>query len=105
MGNMKVIRRDSRPLWTALTTFAKQWDLTLILEHGETGRITARFENIETKNGQLLTSVYGQDLYSEKVAVQDYVDKISGKLLVYKAMDNKQRKEINCPPLFNDFIE
>lgn len=93
-----------------LQEFAEEHDLTLVINErrdvaeDSPMRLYAKFEDCETKDGAILSSVYGNGS-TEAAAALDYVSKISEKLLVFSAMTDK-RKEIQVPVLsFEGFDE
>ncbi len=60
-------------------------------------RWTASFEKCETKDGGMLASEYGNGT-SPELAIKNYCELISGKVLVFNAM-SENRREFNCPKL------
>lgn len=89
-----------------LSDFAEEHDLELIVrertpEYCKTlHRFYASFENVEVKEGPILTSHSGNgDTVAE--AIRDYADKISNKLLVTGAY-KEERKEFRSPSLWFD---
>ncbi len=68
---------------------------------GQNGRITAHFEDYETKESEFaacLEGTYG-DSDTWDGAVADYARKISGRILVFKAFNEDRRREFRCPEL------
>lgn len=92
-----------------LGDFAEKYELEMIVrersrDRGRLTRYYASFDNLEIKDGAILTSSSGQgDTIVE--AIQDYVPRISNKLLI-KNPYKDGRQEIRAPELyFNGHIE
>lgn len=82
--------------------FADIINIKLIVERhpNQNGRWTASFENSEIKNSEqdiCLRSIYG-DAISPELAIMNYSNEISGKILVINSMTDK-RKDLNIPNL------
>ena len=77
-------------------------DIKVTRHANQNGRWTAEFERTEVKDGCVLRGVYG-DGTSPRTAIEDYIKKIKGKLLVTNAMSKTHRKEFGVPD--NLYIE
>lgn len=59
-------------------------------------RHIARFGGAEVKEGGCLAGYFGTGHTPEK-ALENYVDRIAGKTLVFNAMSKEKRREYNVP--------
>lgn len=78
-----------------LSEFTGFFRLKLSVDHVPGGRVRVYFQNAEIKKRSILTAVRG-DGFSREEAVDDYVRKIRGRLLVINAY-KKTRREIIVP--------
>lgn len=76
--------------------FADLYGLNLQIEKINYRKYSCKFEDCEIKNDGILISDRGVWFTPEK-AVEDYVYKIRGKILVYKAMSSSERLDIDIP--------
>lgn len=84
--------------------FAQEHGLDLVVNQRESTKLpryTVRFKRVEVKDGSLLHSEYGDGMTIND-AVDEYAQLISGQRLIFDAMSDKNRKEINAPRLYRD---
>ena len=72
-------------------------EIIIIRYANQNNRFSACFENSEIKEGNILSSVYGNG-NSPESAILDYIPKISGKKLVFDAYGSC-RKEFVVPKI------
>jgi hypothetical protein len=104
---MKIERKPANRM--TLEAFADKHGLTmeigertrLDLHHSfkyEENRFYASFKDVDVLETHVIVGAHGNG-GSEDAAMQDYAEKISGKLLVFKFSDKKRRKEFYAPEL------
>ena len=91
---------------TSIEAFAIANDLTLIIKErdssfGDSIKFYAYFKNAEFKSesASILFGTYSGNGATEKVAIKDYIPKISGKVMVLNATHGNNRREIKVPIL------
>jgi hypothetical protein len=94
---MKIQRVNCEPAKMIIQLFAEKHDLTMIIHRYGPSRVTAQFQGVEVKQGDILTTCYG-DARSEGAAIAEYARKISGHMLVIDAMA-PHRRQIQAPEL------
>lgn len=77
-------------------------DIKITRYANQNNRWTAKFERTEIRDNGVLRGVYGNGT-SPRTAIEDYIKKIKGKLLVANAMSKTHRKEFGVPD--NLYIE
>jgi len=70
-------------------------DIIITRYHNQNDRYTVQFEGSEIKEGEFLSGIYG-NADTIAGAIEDYVDKIKGKLLVIGAY-TESRREYGVP--------
>lgn len=70
---------------------AMNLDLVVRRYHNQGERWSASFEDCEVKEGVMLSSVYGSG-HSPREAIEDYVGRVIGQLVVFQAGSLRRRE-------------
>jgi len=71
-------------------------NIEIIRYHNQDGRYRAAFEDCDLKDGNFLQSVSGNGK-SANDALEDYINRIMGKTIIYMASSDKYRHEFIVP--------
>jgi len=101
---MKIVRKDVRSKKAkkvGLDEFATKNGLALEITRGDTGYSCSFIPFAEIKAGSILITVNGYG-DTELAAIKDFIQNVSGQVIVLDAYDKKKRREIQVPELFYD---